>query len=49
MRRITTFVAATAFAVLGFAPAASAGELCYDVYLDVNGNVVAQADCVETP
>lgn len=48
MRRVITFVAALAVSVLGFAPAASAaGQLCYDVNVNVQGNAVAQADCVE--
>ena len=48
MRRLTTFVAALAISVLGFAPAASAaGQLCYDVNVNVQGNAVAQADCVD--
>ena len=48
MRRLTTFAAVLAVSVLGFAPAASAaGQLCYDVNVNVNGNVVAQADCID--
>lgn len=48
MRRLTTFVAALAVSVLGFAPAASAAsQLCYDVNINVAGNAVTQADCLE--
>lgn len=48
MRRLTTFLAVLAVSVLGFAPAANAaGQLCYDVNINVQGNAVAQADCVE--
>ena len=48
MRRAITFVAALAVSVLGFAPAASAaGQLCYDVNVNIQGNAVTQADCVE--
>ena len=48
MRRVTSFLAVLAVSVLGFAPAASAaGQLCYDVSINVQGNAVAQADCVE--
>jgi type 1 fimbria pilin len=48
MRRVTTFLAVLAVSVLGFAPAASAaGQLCYDVNINVQGNAVVQADCVE--
>ena len=48
MRRITTFLAVLAVSVLGFAPAASAaGQLCYDVNINVQGNAVTQADCLE--
>ena len=48
MRRVTTFLAVLAVSVLGFAPAASAaGQLCYDVNVNVNGTALVQADCVE--
>ena len=48
MRRLTTLVAALAISVIGFAPAASAATtLCYDVSFNVQGNAVAQADCLE--
>ena len=47
MRRLTTLVAAIALSVLGFAPAASAaGSVCYDVYVQVNDQIVTQADCI---
>ena len=47
MRRIATFAAVLAVSMLGFAPAANAaGELCYDVYADVNGTVVDEAACI---
>jgi len=47
MRRIATFVAVLAVSMLGFAPAASAaGELCYDVDVNVNGTVVDEAACI---
>ena len=50
MRRFTAFAAALAISMLGFAPAASAaGQLCYDVNVNVNGNAVVQADCVDLP
>jgi hypothetical protein len=48
MRRITTVVAALAVSLLGFAPAASAaGQVCYDVNINVQGNGVVQADCID--
>ena len=47
MRRIATVLAALAISVVGFAPAASASQLCYDVHVNVAGNEVAQADCVD--
>jgi type 1 fimbria pilin len=48
VRHVTTFLAVLAVSVLGFAPAASAaGQLCYDVNINIQGNAVAQADCVE--
>ena len=47
MRRIATFAAVLAVSMLGFAPAASAaGELCYDVDVNVNGTVVDEAACI---
>ena len=47
MRRIATVVAALAISVLGFAPSASASQLCYDVNVNVNGTAVTEADCVD--
>ena len=47
MRRIATVLAALALSVVGFAPAASASQLCYDVNVNVNGTAVTQADCVD--
>ena len=31
------------------APAAAAGQVCYDVYANIAGNVVAESDCVPLP
>jgi hypothetical protein len=48
MRRAVTILAVVAMSVLGVAPSASAaGQLCYDVDINVNGNQVTQADCIE--
>ena len=46
MRRLTAFAAVIAVSVLGFAPAANAASLCYDVYADINGTVVDEAGCL---
>lgn len=46
MRRIATFAAVLAVSMLGFVPAANAGELCYDVNANINGTVVAEAGCI---
>ena len=46
MRRIATFAAVLAVSMLGFAPAANAGELCYNVDANINGTPVAQAGCI---
>ena len=45
-RRLITFAAVLAVAALGFSPA-SASDLCYDVDINIAGNAVQQADCVE--
>ena len=47
MRRIATVVAVLAVSVLGFGPAASASQLCYDVNVNVAGQAVSQADCID--
>ena len=46
MRRLTALAVAVAFSVLGFAPAASAASLCYDVYADINGTVIDESACL---
>jgi hypothetical protein len=42
-------VAAAGLGLLASAPANAAGQLCYDVNVDVNGQAVVQADCVDLP
>ena len=49
--RAKIVLALTALGALSaMAPAAhAAGQVCYDVQLNVGGQTVAQADCVDTP
>lgn len=48
MRRLITLAAAVAMSIVAFAPAASAaGQLCYDVNVQVQDQAVVQADCVD--
>lgn len=50
--RIRTLMTTTALAVGAVAATAlpaAAGELCYDVQADINGQVVSESGCEELP
>lgn len=48
--RAKVVIALTALGSLSLvAPSAQAGQVCYDVQLNVGGQTVSQADCVDTP
>lgn len=52
MRRVRLLVSAAVAAgcLAAFAPAASAGEVCYSVHVVVQGgDVVNEAGCIQTP
>jgi hypothetical protein len=47
--RAKIVLALTALGSLALVAPAQAGQVCYDVNLNVGGQTVSQADCVDTP
>lgn len=48
--RLLAVAAVATGCLAAFAPAASAGEICYSISVTVNGeSVVNQAQCIQTP